>query len=182
VTLTETPYLTFLDPDDEFEGRGLEVALHRIQERAADIAEFRCRMIVPELNFSSMRCWRSPRVKLANASQLADLFYGGLINWHLHRKIFRTSVYKEAIEAMPESVRDRRLIRFEDKLHYAFILSKMRKHFVYVHKMGEVRYYGLEDNSMSETYQTQADHDENDAFVTMVINTTFHRVVFEPVV
>jgi hypothetical protein len=177
VELTETPFLAFLDPDDEFEGRGVAVALHAIQEMNADIVEFRCRMIVPELNWSSIRCWRSPRFRRANATQFADVFYAGLVNCHLHRKIIRTEVYKDAITAMPREVRERRLIRYEDRLHFAFLISKMKREYFYVHVMGEVRYYGLEDNSMSETYQSQADHVENDAYVKRIINETFHRAV-----
>jgi hypothetical protein len=46
------------------------------------------------------------------------VFYGGRINWHLHRKVFRTDLYKREIAAMLEYVRNRRILRYEDKLQY----------------------------------------------------------------
>jgi glycosyltransferase involved in cell wall biosynthesis len=180
VMLTTTPFLAFLDPDDEFQGDGLPVALEQIVARDADIAEFRCRMLVPEMNYTVIRCWRPPRVWLAKPQQFARIFYGGRVNWHLHRKVFRTDLYKRAIEAMPNYVRHRRILRYEDKLHYAFVIANMTRSFTYIHIFGEMKYYGLGDNSMGEAYQSKADNEENLRFVDDVINRTFGRKVYEP--
>jgi hypothetical protein len=119
-------------------------------------------------------------MRSARPQELADAFYRGHINWHLHRKVFRTDLYKRAIAAMPDYVRNRRILRYEDKLQYAFIIANMTRNFTYVHILGELRYYGLEDNSMGETYQSQADNQENLEFVDAVINQTFGRMVAQP--
>jgi glycosyltransferase involved in cell wall biosynthesis len=173
VRLARTPYLTFLDPDDEFIGDGLQCALDKIIEKDADIVEFGCHTRTH--NTTSKKCWMPPRIREATRSKLASLFYRARINCHLHRKIFRTQTYKDAVAAMPEDVITTRILRYEDKLHFAFILDKMRNMYYYVPKVGELRYWGLEDNSQSENYQSINDTIRNLNYVNNMINQTFHR-------
>jgi glycosyltransferase involved in cell wall biosynthesis len=169
-----TPFLTFLDPDDEFTGMGLEAALDTIIEKDADIVEFGCHTIT--WNETLLRCWLLPRIREAEPARYARLYYRGRINSHVHRKIIRTELYKKAIDAMPESVVNRRLIRYEDKLHYAFIIANMTRKYYFLNVLGEFRYWGLEDNSQTETYQSANETAENDEYVSRVILETFNRV------
>jgi glycosyltransferase involved in cell wall biosynthesis len=171
VGLVKTPFLTFLDPDDKFTGKGLQEALEMIIDKSADIVEFGCR--TKRNSSKSRRCWLSPLVHAATPARLKQLFYAEKINCHVHRKIFRTAVYQKAISKMPEDVRKRRILRYEDKLHFAFILDSMRGRYYYTRTLGELRYLGLEDNSQSEAYQSVEDQLENDRYVSWVLNQTF---------
>jgi hypothetical protein len=72
-------------------------------------------------------------------------------------------------------VQSQRLLRFEDRLHFAFILHHMRNDYRYVRALGEVRYYGLKDNTMSETYQAKRQSCANEQYVQSVITATFNR-------
>jgi glycosyltransferase involved in cell wall biosynthesis len=173
VRLTRSPFLTFLDPDDEFVGSGLLTALNAIILTGADIIEFGCRSVGGK--FSWKKCWKSPRVERATKAQLANLFYNAKINCHLRRKVFRTTLYQAAIAAMPEAVTRKDLRRFEDKLHFAFIIDKMTGLYRFVRELGELRYLGLEDNSQSGVYQNQTKTAGNLEYVDGVIKRTFNR-------
>lgn len=177
VLYTKSPYLTFLDPDDEFTGRGVQRALDFIKANNADIVEFGCQMVIQHINKTNMRCWRPPQVARATPAEYKKMFYRGETNCHVHRKIFRTEVYKAAIEMMPEWVLSERIIRHEDRLHYAFIVNAMTRNFHYLHVLGEIRYYGLPDNSQSEYYQSRSESRKNDRFVTRTIRRLFRHVV-----
>jgi glycosyltransferase involved in cell wall biosynthesis len=168
------PFLTFLDPDDEFAGAGLELALDAIEARDADIVEFGCHTVLH--NETIGRCWLRPRTREAEPGRYARMYYRGRINSHVHRKVIRTELYQRALRAMPPDVLDRRLIRYEDKLHYAFIIANMTRKYYYINVLGELRYWGLEDNSQTETYQSINETVENDEYVTKVIYGVFGKV------
>jgi glycosyltransferase involved in cell wall biosynthesis len=173
VRLVRSPFLTFLDPDDQFVGTGLRDALTLIIEKGADIVEFGCHTVTPKKIIKY--CWLRPRVRTATPDRLKGLYYRGKINCHLHRKIFRTQIYQDAIQSMPDYVLASRILRYEDKLHYAFILEKMTRNFHYITALGEYRYWGLDDNSQSGVFQSVNASIENDNYVTQIINATFGR-------
>jgi glycosyltransferase involved in cell wall biosynthesis len=173
VLLVRTPFLTFLDPDDQFTGQGLSIALETIIEKDGDISEFGCHTVTPEKTFKY--CWLPPRITQAVPERYKSLYYRGKVNCHVHRKIFRTALYQDAIHSMPAFVLQSRILRYEDKLHYAFILDKMTRNFYYTRTLGEYRYWGLEDNSQSSTYQSVNASIDNDHYVSWIINTTFGR-------
>jgi glycosyltransferase involved in cell wall biosynthesis len=173
VRLVRTPFLTFLDPDDEYTGTGLSEALKIITTEEADIVEFGCHTVLPKRIIRY--CWLRPRVRTATKHRLSALFYKGRINCHLHRKIFRSAVYHDAIHSMPEYVLQSRILRYEDKLHFAFFLDRMTRQYRYVPTLGEYRYWGLEDNSQSEIYQSVNESLANDNYVSWIINVTFGR-------
>jgi glycosyltransferase involved in cell wall biosynthesis len=176
VRLTETPFLLFLDPDDELVGSGVSHALDIISTGRNDIVEYQCRMILPARNRSKPLCWKSPPLREASPDLYRRWFYKGKANCHLHRKIFRADLYKVAIETMPPHIRNRRILRYEDKLQYAFIVENMTRNFYFVRIIGEFRYTGLPDNSQSETYQSVNQSLADDAFVTDAIQTVFGKV------
>lgn len=175
VLYTKTPFLTFLDPDDELIGRGVQRALDFIKTKDADIVEFGCQMVVERLNMTNVRCWKVPKVDVATPSEYTKLYYRGRVNCHLHRKIFRTELYQNAINTMPDWIRSQRIIRYEDKLQYAFIVNLMTRNFYYLPVLGEIRYYGLVDNSQSECYQSKNESKANDKFVSQAIRQLFHK-------
>jgi glycosyltransferase involved in cell wall biosynthesis len=147
VQVVRTPFLVFLDPDDEFTGAGLHEALKVITSEQADIVEFGCHTVTPTKIIRY--CWLRPRTRTADPDHLQTMFYKGQINSHLHRKIFRTAVYQDAIQSMPDYVLNSRILRYEDKLHFTFIIHKMTGMYRYLPALGEYRYWGLEDNSQS---------------------------------
>jgi glycosyltransferase involved in cell wall biosynthesis len=171
-----TPFLAFLDPDDVAAGAGLECALARIRRSALDIVEFACRRAFPPDNFTRIKCWKTPRASSATPRYFRHLFYTGRVNCHLHRKVFRSEVYRRAIEAMPPFVRGVRLLRYEDKLQFAFIVEAMVGGWAFVPVLGEYKFDDLEDNSRSGAYQDGNQSRENDRFVSWAINRTFGRI------
>jgi hypothetical protein len=56
---TQTPWLAFLDPDDELSGTGLLAALVVAKRTGADIFQFGCRIVIRRQTMSSL-CWREP--------------------------------------------------------------------------------------------------------------------------
>jgi glycosyltransferase involved in cell wall biosynthesis len=174
VQVVQTPFLAFLDPDDEFVGAGVQEALQSIIENDGDIVEFGCNTIAPKKRYGY--CWLRPRQTTASPAKFKEWYYEGKIHCHLHRRIFRTELYHEALLAMPEYLLKTRILRYEDKLHMAFIVEKMTRNFYYVKTLGEIRYAGLPDNSMSSSYQSVNASLANDQYVTWIINTTFGRI------
>jgi glycosyltransferase involved in cell wall biosynthesis len=175
VLLVQTKFLIFLDPDDEFIGSGVPRALAKIREREADIVEFGCQVVLPPANLIIQRCWKSPAIREATPARLRQMFYDGEINCNVHRKIFRTELYRQAIAAMPAEVRRKRILRYEDKLHFAFIVEAMTRTYYAISALGQYRYEDLWDNSKSATYQSVNKSRANCRYVSRVINQTFHR-------
>jgi glycosyltransferase involved in cell wall biosynthesis len=173
VMLTATPFLAFLDPDDELVGAGLSVALETIESHDHDIVEFECQLSKKPSHGKIFHCWKDPPIDFANGSLLRNLFFSGGINCHLHRKVIRTSLYRKAIRSMSYSLRRTRILRYEDRLHYAFLVHSMTRGFEYIHVLGEKRYFGLKDSSMFETYQNRNQSIANLQFVQNLINETF---------
>jgi glycosyltransferase involved in cell wall biosynthesis len=174
VRAARAPFLTFLDPDDEFTGNGLEVALDTIQIKDADIVEFACHTVL--WNETLDRCWMTPRIREAKPARFKRLFYRARLNPHVHRKVIRTELYLRALDAMSPEVLNKRLLRYEDKLHYAFIVENMTRNFYFLKILGELRYWGLADNSRSETYQSLNESEENDEYVRKVIFDRFGQI------
>lgn len=174
VLLARAPFLVFLDPDDELTGNGVPEALRFIRKTNADIVEFGCLSVTPKGGRQGA-CWKTPPVTFAAPKDYRELFYGGLVNCHVHRKVIRRSVYVEAIRSMPDNVRRKRMVRFDDKLAYAFIVNHMTRGFHFLPVLGELRYDGLPDNSQSGTYQTKAENNEENRYVTETVLAVFHR-------
>jgi hypothetical protein len=76
---------------------------------------------------------------------------------------------------MPEWVVVLRIVRFEDKLHFAFILSKMTRRYIFVRTLGERRYAGLKGNSQSRAYRAVAGTIWAPKDVDAIITRVFHR-------
>jgi hypothetical protein len=52
----------------------------------------------------------------------------------------------------------------------------MTKPYMFVKVIGELRYYGLADNSMSTTYQSIRQSNANEKLVDNIINLSFHVI------
>lgn len=153
VMYTRTKYLIWLDPDDCFIGRGAVDALDFMKKKDAGVVEFGCRttMMMNRTRFYS--CWRRPKINETTALGYKDLLYKQRINCHLHRKVFRTDTFKKAIMAMPEYVRNARIMRCQDNLQIIFYAEYNTRPYYFIKKLGEERHHGLPDNSLSGTYQ-----------------------------
>jgi hypothetical protein len=77
---------------------------------------------------------------------------------------------------MPRAVQQARIVRFEDRLHFAYILGSMKRAYQFVRALGEIRYHGLPDNSQSEYYQSRNQTLADNAFVNAEIARRFNRV------
>jgi len=175
IGLTQTPFLTFLDPDDELTDPGVRQALQFIQSHRVDVVEMGCQRVGPTGHHVSAMCWKPPTVSRTRSSQHMTVFFDGRENGNLCRKIFRTDLYKRAIATMPPWLKEYRLLRSEDVLHYSFITRAMQRDFVYSHSLGYVRYAGLPDSSGSQTYYSTAEMERQHQFVCHLINATFGR-------
>jgi glycosyltransferase involved in cell wall biosynthesis len=150
---TTTPWLTFLDPDDELFGNGLPEALEISKKTGADIVQFGFRMVFRSKR-SRMMCWREPKgIVSADWRNLTKLWLDGKVDVHLHRKVWRTELFKMAVSSMPEDLKGMRILRSQDMLLYAYVLLNMRGVYRYIKTIGESRHFGWPDNSQSEYYQ-----------------------------
>jgi hypothetical protein len=153
ISLTTTPWLTFLDPDDEFTGDGMPEALQVAKDRFADIVQFAC-IQISQAHSQWFRCWREPRFMNASGTALVRAVARGKADWHMHRKVYRTSVVKRGISLIPSEFRNLRICRHEDLLQFMYIAGFMRGMYYRIDTLGEFRYSGLRDNSMSAIYES----------------------------
>lgn len=153
VMYTRTKYIIWLDPDDCFIGRGAVEALEVMKEKQAGIVEFGCRTTKRMIRRKIFRCWRTPPFEYASAVMYKKMLYRQRTNCHLHRKVFVTEIYKKSILAMPEYIRNARILRCQDNLQIIFYAETMTRPFYYIKTLGEERHYGLPDNSLSSVYQ-----------------------------
>lgn len=175
VGLTQTLFLTFLDPDDELMDPGVSKAVQFIDSYPVDVVEMGCQKVGPTRLYISTTCWKPPTVSRTNSWQHLRDFFAGRENGNLCRKIFRTDLYQRAIVAMPPWLKEYRLLLSEDVLHYSFITREMQKDFVYSHSLGYVRYAGLPDNSAGTTYYSRAEMARQNRFVCDLVSATFGR-------
>jgi hypothetical protein len=170
--LTVTLFLVFLDSDDKCISKDLIVALCVIQEHNRDIVEFGYRMRLT--NSTSLRYWRVPTVSVATPPKLYSLFHSGMINCHLHCKVICTKLYRMTIRSMMSVLMQYKLLRYEDRLHYTFLMNYMKMDYEYIKILGERRYFGLKGNNISESSQNVNQSIANHTFVQQCINRTFH--------
>jgi glycosyltransferase involved in cell wall biosynthesis len=178
VRATITQWLIFLDPDDLMAGNGTVIALQRAIDSKADIVQFGCvssqsreSTEITAAMLDSERCWREPSLKLREltGTKLRRCIRRGLVDWHVHRKVFRTAVYAQALQALPDEIKNRRLYRGEDLLHYLWITRHMTNQYIFVEDIGEVWFQALPDNSEGRSYQTDvAKHVECQVVVNVV--------------
>lgn len=180
VSAVMTRWMVFLDPDDRIVGNGSLVALEFAQKHDADIVQFGClhvrtSRLDPGHNLSNLsRCWGDGAVRTATGRQLMKLIQGGGVDWHLHRKVFRTEVYRTALARMPDHVKLRRNSRGQDLLHYLWVLSSMTKKFYFVDDVGELWFEFLPDNSAGSSYQTSIARHRECIFIADVVLKFFH--------
>jgi glycosyltransferase involved in cell wall biosynthesis len=147
IEATVTPWMVFLDADDQFYGRGVVDALTAAIETGADIVQFGCVGAFRETT-QSRRCWREPpRVFSANKTSLTQLWLNGYVDVHLHRKIWRTEVFQRAVSEMPAEVKRTYMVFSEDVVLYAYALLAMRGWLQYIKTLGMIRRFGWPDNS-----------------------------------
>jgi glycosyltransferase involved in cell wall biosynthesis len=148
VEFTRTPWLVFLDGDDEFDGEGMVKALTLAIKKDADIVQFGCRLIAR--SGKKYGCWREPRkARVLTAHDLRYRVIEGIIDIHVHRKVFRTSLVTRAIDAMPQRIKERKMLRWEDILMYVYIILNMTGLYYFIPDVGEFHYDKLPDNSLS---------------------------------
>jgi glycosyltransferase involved in cell wall biosynthesis len=153
VEAARSKFMVFLDPDDEFYGQGVADALQLIKgESNLDLVQFACREVYR--NRTGLHgCWREPRVtERIDQVELMKLCVGGKIDVHLHRKIWRTKLFQRAVNAMPEWLREKRVLRTQDVLLYAYVLLNMTGKYQFLTTVGEIRHAGWPDNSQSMAY------------------------------
>jgi glycosyltransferase involved in cell wall biosynthesis len=161
----DTPWLAFLDPDDELYGSGLPRALEVAKLTGASIVQFGCRMVI-RMQTNRMSCWREPvGITVLNVSQLTQLWLNKVIDVHLHRKVWRTSIFQSGVAEIPNIIRRKRIARMEDRWLYGYFLKKMTGEYRYIPDVGEIRHFGWIDSSSTEEYQSKNTTREQKQFV-----------------
>jgi glycosyltransferase involved in cell wall biosynthesis len=156
IEATKSPWLVFLDPDDEFYGSGMVEALDLIKQIDADIVQFGCRMVFRRQRRQS-GCWREPHTtSLLTAASLTNLWLHHRVDVHMHRKVWRTELFQRTVSGMSAKIREMRIMRTEDILLYGHVLLQMKGFYKYIPTVGEIRHYGWGDNSQSQAYGTKA--------------------------
>jgi glycosyltransferase involved in cell wall biosynthesis len=174
-SLVKTEWMICLDPDDEFHGNGSVLALELAQSKQADIVQFGC-ICWDVPNRALSLCWREPQfITEATPSRLLDLVFNKSVDWHLHRKIFRSSVVHRGLELLPMNIRGLMLCRGEDLLQYVHIISVMTGMYYYIPNFGEVRYHGLPDNSLTEAYEDNQTRAANVAMIKRFVSEFANR-------
>jgi hypothetical protein len=85
---------------------------------------------------------------------LTKCWLSGRVDVHLHRKIWRTTLFQGAVRSIPSDIRERRVCRCEDRLLSGFVMLHLKGIYRYIRTVGEIRHYGWPDNSMSHAYQS----------------------------
>lgn len=173
VMLCETPFLVFLDPDDELIGRGIELAVSLAVAQGLEIVEFGCLAVRPDGHFG--RCWCDPPVARVSARSYRELFFKARTNWHLHRKVLATHLYKTAVLMFPLWIRYEHLVRNEDRLQYGFLCTVLKSDYVFLPVLGELYFHGLPDNSDSGVYQSRKVMQRDNRRIQNAIYTLFGR-------
>jgi glycosyltransferase involved in cell wall biosynthesis len=162
---TKTRWLVFLDPDDQFYGSGMVEALAVINQTGADIVQFGCRQVYHRFG-RSQRCWREPRqISVLDAFHLRKFWLKGFVDVHLHRKVWRTELFQQAVRSIPQDLRQKRILRCQDVLLYGHVLLLMKGLYRYLPTLGEMRFVGWPDNSQSSAYQARKLTSLNEEFV-----------------
>jgi glycosyltransferase involved in cell wall biosynthesis len=160
-----TRWAAFLDPDDEFIGSGFPKALDVAIQTDADIVQFACVQRIrnePPL----LDCWREPKgITEATPANLTELWLTGLVDTHVHRKIWRTEILKRAVSYMPDELRHSGIRQCQDLLIWAYMLKNMTGMYRFVNEVGELKHEGWPDNSQSQAYQAWDITQERDLFV-----------------
>jgi glycosyltransferase involved in cell wall biosynthesis len=164
VEAAPTPWIVFLDPDDEFTGSGVREALNLIKSTGSDIVQFGCRMATRNQKPNS-GCWREPSgVSVLDRIGLRMRWVNGQVDVNMHRKVWRTDLFQRAIRGMGD-FRELRILRLEDTLLYGFVLLNMAGSYRYIKTVGEIRRFGWKDNSQSERYQPKEESWRQGSFV-----------------
>jgi glycosyltransferase involved in cell wall biosynthesis len=177
IEATTSEWLAFLDPDDELSGSGLPEALDLATKSDVDIVQFGCRMVY-RARKRTVRCWREPSaITVLDRNHLTKYWLRGRVDVHLHRKIWRTEVFKRAVAAMPQHLRAMRILRMEDTLLSGYFLLHMTRKYQYIRTIGEIRHFGWPDNSQSATYQSWNETSRQCLFVANWTGRLFGAVV-----
>jgi glycosyltransferase involved in cell wall biosynthesis len=178
IEATKTPWLVFLDPDDELVGSGLERALDLIQKTGADIVQFGCRQVVRRRKRTS-GCWREPRIgTTADVKDLTRLWVRGRVDVHVHRKVWSTELFQRAVRFMDPKLRHMLILRAQDTLLYGHVLLVMKGFYRYIPVVGEIRHCGWPDNSKSTVLQSKAEKGKQVHFVANWTARYFGRAIF----
>jgi glycosyltransferase involved in cell wall biosynthesis len=154
---TQTPWMVFLDPDDEFYGNGLAEGFDLLKQTDVDIVQFGCRLTCPTCR-ALHPCWREPRrISVLTGANLTKYWLAGRVDAHLHRKIWRTALFQAGVRSITRDIRETRICRCEDGMLWVAVLLQFKGVYRYIATVGEIRHAGWPDNSASLSYQSKED-------------------------
>jgi hypothetical protein len=85
---------------------------------------------------------------------VASMFSVQELNWNLWKRLIRRSVYLQGIDALPEDLRNQRVLYAEDKLQFGMLLLYTRTYY-YLRELGYIYYRDNPGNSEAGTIQSK---------------------------
>jgi glycosyltransferase involved in cell wall biosynthesis len=145
-------FILSLDPDDTLLPHIAEDGLTAALAHDVDMVEFEALSVIQ--GKVRLFSYEPPPCVETSGLALSQLFARKELNWNLWKRLIRRSLYLKAVNAMPNRIRERRLIYAEDKLHIGVILLFLNR-FYFLREIGYVYYKDNPDNSESGTLQSK---------------------------
>lgn len=175
-------YLMTLDPDDEFYSEATKMALSTAMITGADVIQYDSQWF----NEKNETLWKfdpdffdTNRVylnRILNSNEeIRDIFFRRKISNSLWIRIIRASVYRKAIDAMSEEMKDSRLNFGEDILHIGYICLYAQR-MIMINNIGYLYYLNNTDNSLSGKYQNDKQNNDNLQRIQYFLNKSYPNI------
>jgi glycosyltransferase involved in cell wall biosynthesis len=146
-------YILSLDPDDVLMPYAAEDSFHCALLNQADVVEFEALQV--ERSFVQLFAFLLPvSIIASDGFTVASMFSVQELNWNLWKRLIRRSVYLQGINALPEDLRNQRVLYAEDKLQFGMLLLYTRTYY-YLRELGYVYYRDNPGNSEAGTTQSK---------------------------
>jgi glycosyltransferase involved in cell wall biosynthesis len=146
-------YILSLDPDDVMMPFAAEDSLHCALLNDADVVEFEA-LQVDRRHVGLFEFLLPVSIIASDGFTVASMFSVHELNWNLWKRLIRRSVYLRGIQALPEDLRNRRVLYAEDKLQFGMLLLYTRTYY-YLRQLGYIYYRDNPGNSEAGTTQSK---------------------------
>jgi glycosyltransferase involved in cell wall biosynthesis len=129
----DTPWLLFLNPGDRLYEAAVDSAVETGEARELSMVQFGCR------NEAGDPCPGIPRWNRTGPGQLFRFIMHGSLARDICGRVIRTSMYREAMELIPDDLRALRTCEWGEMLQLGYFLLTNRNRTSYVNQLGEIR-------------------------------------------
>lgn len=148
-------YIMSLDPDDIYYNNTLRISYKKITELRADVIDMLMELRHKDnINRNWIPCNKN-YTKNEELIKDLQLFNFLLIPWNVCRKIVKGEIYKKAATLILPFVENKYITVGEDLIHCGAIFFFV-KNFYCTKFVGYVYFFGLPNNSVSDSYQSKS--------------------------